>query len=100
MLFTTSNSLPIFFGKDSLLSLINVVFISVNEHCAKYSRNQLKFQERQWILISNLKIESAPSVSLGFFYVPSHGTLISQYLQTYRTIFYLPDLEVPELSST
>ena len=34
------------------------------------------------------------------FHVPSHGTLISQYLQTYRTIFYLLDLEVPELSST
>ena len=33
------------------------------------------------------------------FYVPSHGTLISQYLQTYRTIFYLLDLEVPELTS-
>ena len=77
---------------------MNVLFISVNEHCAKYSGSQLKFQGQQ-ILISNLKIELAPRVSLGF-YVPLHGTLISQYLQTYRTIFYLLDLEVPELSST
>ena len=45
---------------------------------------------------NRVKIESAPRV----FYVPSDGTLISQYLQTYRTIFYLLDLEVPELSST
>ena len=76
LLFTASNSWPISFGKDSFLNLINVVFISVNEHL-----NQLP---------------EFPSV----FYVPSHGTLISQYFQTYRTIFYLLDLEVPELSST
>ena len=39
LLFTISNSWPIFFGKDSFWSLIIVFFISVNEHCAKYSGN-------------------------------------------------------------
>ena len=34
------------------------------------------------------------------FYVTLHGTLVSQYLQTYGRIFYLLGLEVPELSST
>ena len=29
------------------LGLINVHFISVYEHCAKYCGNQLKFRERQ-----------------------------------------------------
>ena len=46
LLFTLSNSWPISFGKD-FRSLINVVFISINEHCAKYSGNQLKFRGRQ-----------------------------------------------------
>ena len=44
LLFTISNSWPISFGKDSFWSLINVLFISVNEHCAKYS---LKFRGKQ-----------------------------------------------------
>ena len=46
-----------------------------------------------------LRLHGAPRVSLGF-YVTLPGTLVSQYLQTYRTIIYLLDLEVPELSST
>ena len=87
-LFTISNSWPISFGKDSFRSLINVLFIYVNEHRAKYSENQLKFRGRQYILISNPKIESAPRVSLGF-YVPSHGTLISLYLSNVHNYFLL-----------
>ena len=34
------------------------------------------------------------------FYVTLHGNLVNQYLQTYGTIFYLLDLEAPELIST
>ena len=34
------------------------------------------------------------------FHVTLHRTLVRQYLQTYRRIFCLLDLEVPELSST
>ena len=46
-------------------SIINVLSIFVNEHCAQYRGNQLQFRGRQKILISNLKIESAPRFSLG-----------------------------------
>ena len=42
LLFTVNNSWPISFGKDSFLNLINVLFISVNEYCAKYSGNKIK----------------------------------------------------------
>ena len=56
----------------------------------------LALRGRQRILTSNLKIYS---VSLAF-YVTSHGTLISQYLQTYGMIFYSLDSEIPELIPT
>ena len=41
------NTSPISFDKGSFWSLINVLFISVNEHCAKYIENPLKFRGRQ-----------------------------------------------------
>ena len=65
-LFTIGNSWPKAFGKGSFSSLINVLFNSVYELCAKCRGNPLKLRGRQWILISNLKIESATRVSLGF----------------------------------
>ena len=94
-----SNSWLISFGKDSFWSLINILFICVNEHCANYSGNHYSSEEdsRYWFLI--LKLNQLPEFH-SVIYVPSHGTLISQYLQPHRTIFYLLDLEVPELSST
>ena len=47
LLFTIGNSWPISFGEGSFWSLINVLVISVNEHCEKYIWNPLKFRGRQ-----------------------------------------------------
>ena len=50
-----------------------------------------------WYWFLTFKFNQLPEFH-SVFYVTLHVTLVSQYLKTYRKIFYLLDLEVPKLS--